>query len=373
MMKMSANNAVPTNNEIQKQQAIQALHFAQITNDYQQFVKNIACDFYEDVVKIFPDHLQMVYLLTSARRRQVWNAVIASESTRKVLERNGKEIVALRHDLLEQKASVLLKSAFNELPSSFEALLSRFGSEAQDPDVYLKLFELAQACEPRLRQQLLNEQPLRACTVRRLHALPTGIRNVRFAKSLQYDAQVGLFVRLLEEMNAIDFPDKDVLQDRLFKTIHRSGDVSSIIKDIYVRLPFPSQLVPDCERVRFLKCGLDLEQAGKRFDNCLGILVPQAIRGERQFYEWNGNAIVSLHKHRGSWKVEEIKLSSNREPAARFQKMIIDHFANHGVKSIQDFPALLEPFLLKGAFRFEDPQAREEDGMFDMSYFMDAA
>jgi hypothetical protein len=39
MMKMSTNNAVPTNNEIQKQQAIQALHFAQITNDYQQFVK----------------------------------------------------------------------------------------------------------------------------------------------------------------------------------------------------------------------------------------------------------------------------------------------------------------------------------------------
>jgi hypothetical protein len=36
MMKMSTNNAVPTNNEIQKQQAIQALHFAQITNDYQQ-------------------------------------------------------------------------------------------------------------------------------------------------------------------------------------------------------------------------------------------------------------------------------------------------------------------------------------------------
>jgi hypothetical protein len=66
-------------------------------------------------------------------------------------------------------------------------------------------------------------------------------------------------------------------------------------------------------------------------------------------------------------------LSSNREPAARFQKIIIDHFANHGAKNIQDFPALLEPFLLKGAFRFEDLQAREKDTMFDMSYFMDAA
>jgi hypothetical protein len=53
--------------------------------------------------------------------------------------------------------------------------------------------------------------------------------------------------------------------------------------------------------------------------------------------------------------------------------MIIDHFANHGAKNIQDFPALLEPFLLKGAFRFEDLQAREKDTMFDMSYFMDAA
>jgi hypothetical protein len=78
----------------------------------------------------------MVYLLTSSRHRQVWNAVIASKGSRKVLESNVKEVVALRQDLLEQKASVLLKSAFNGLPSSFEALLSRFGSEAQDRDVF---------------------------------------------------------------------------------------------------------------------------------------------------------------------------------------------------------------------------------------------
>lgn len=372
MMKKYTNLAAPISDEIQKQQAIQALHFAQITNDYQQLVRNIACNLYENVTKIFPDHLQMIYLLTNDRRRQVWHAVIAADKTQDILKRGGKEIVKLRHALLNQKSTALLETAYIELPKSFEALLSRLGTEAQDHDVYLKLYEIALLGEPRLRKQMLEEEKLHPKTVRRLHALPVDLRNVRFVNSLQDDESVQSFVGLLEEMQSISFPEKTALEEKLLQAVKHSGNVSSVIKEIYIRLPFPPQLVPDSNLLRYLDCGLELEKAGKEFKNCLGVLVPQAIRGERQFYVWNNNAIVSLHKHRGCWVVDEIKLRDNQEPAAKFQKMIIAHFAERGVKKIQDFPSMLEPFLLKESFNFDAPRVNDEDGQFDFSYFMEA-
>ena len=78
-----------TSDEILKQQAIQALHLAQITDDYLFLVQKVSGNLYETVSIVFPDHLRMIYLLTNKRRRQIWNAVLAAKSTQRLLKKGG--------------------------------------------------------------------------------------------------------------------------------------------------------------------------------------------------------------------------------------------------------------------------------------------
>lgn len=373
MFKNQIDYAGPASEELKKQQAIQVLQFAQITKDYQQVVKRIACNLYDDVANIFPDHLQMIYLLTNDRRRQVWHAVIASEIMQDTLKTGGKAVVKLRHDLLATKSTQLLKAAFNDLPNSFEALLSRFGTQAQDREVYLMLYDIARIGGPTLRRQMLGGEELQARTIRHLHALPADLRNVGFANSLKDQQSVKDFVRLMNEMQLAKFQDKADVEEKLLIAIKNNKNVPAAIKEIYIRLPFPPQIVPDTERLRYITCGLELEKVAKEFNNCLGNFVPIALRGEKQFYVWSKDLVVSIHKYRGHWQVDEIKLKGNREPTVKLQKTIINHFAKNGVQKINGFASMLEPFLLEDAFNFGGVEPNIDDMEFDFSYFAQVA
>ena len=361
-----------TSDEMLMQQAIQALHLAQITDDYLFLVQKVSGNLYETVSIVFPDHLRMIYLLTNKRRRQVWNAVLAAKSTQRLLKKGGKKIVALRHALLTQRETELLESAYGPLPQSFKALLSRLGTVAKDYHVYSDLFELAKVCGTRLRKELLHETPLTAKTIHRLTLLPEKFRSLRFAKGFQDDEHLKLFIEFSKKFEEVDFLQKDTLRDQLSKAIHRKGDVSAVMRNIYVRLDFPSQAVPDCETLRFLSNGLALEEAAKKYNNCLATLVPSAVRGDTQFYEWTGraHAVVALRKHCGHWAVNEIRLKENREPADTFISTIVAHFAKYQVGENMYLSQFVEKFLGSNAFDFED-DLHDQD--FDFEYMLNAA
>ena len=357
------------------QQAIQALHMAQITDDYQEMVAKIAGELYDAISLVFPGHLQMLYLLTHVRRRQVWNAVIAASKTHKILGQDRKGIVALRQALLTQKSASLLQETYGEVPNSFEALLGRLGPVAQEHDVYRDLFKVAKNGGAKLRQQMLQEKPLTAELVKRLARLPAHLRNVKFAKTFECGAQVNRFLDFLNAWEEMDMPGKVELDAKLHKAIKHNGNVNEAIRQIYIRLPFPEQKVPNCDKVRFLANGCELEDAGKRYDNCLATLVPQAVRGETQFYEWKGraHAVVAIKKRRGHWEIDEIKLRKNRKPAPEFVETIKQHFKKHEVGGHIHFTQLIEEFIVHLEFDLEDPLFDEENIETDFNYLLHAA
>lgn len=365
----------PTSEQTHIQQAIQALHMAQITDDYQKVVSKLAGDLYDDVCLVFPGHLQMLYLLTHVRRRQVWNAVIAADKTQEILGHDKNRIVALRHALLKQKSTQLLQDAYGEVPNSFEALLGRLGNVAQHYDIYRDLFELAHNGGPKLRKKLLQEKPLKADLVKRLAALPARLRNVKFAKQFECETQIKQFSDFLSAWQDVDIPEKAELDEKLHKAIHYRGEVSEAIRQIYIRLPFPEQTVPNCAKVKFLENGCALEDAAKRYDNCLATLVPQAVRGATQFYEWKGraHAIVAIKKKRGYWEIDEIKLRANREPAPEFAGTIQQHFEQYGVGKHLHFTRLIEQFLSPVAFELDEFDLHDPDTQIDIDYLHIAA
>ena len=365
----------PTNEQALMQQAIQALHMAQITDDYQEIVSKIAGELYDDICLVFPGHLQMLYLLTHVRRRQVWNAVIAADKTQEILGQEHKKIVALRNVLLTQKSASLLEEAYGEVPNSFEALLGRMGPIAQEHDIYRDLFELAKNGGAKLRQQMLKEKPLKADLVKRLAAMPARIKSVKFAKAFECDTQLSRFLDFLEAWDEMDIPGKAELDDKLYKAIFKHGDVSEAIRQIYIRLPFPEQVVPNCETVKFLENGRALEEAAKRYSNCLATLVPQGVRGETQFYEWKGraHAVVAIKMRRGHWEIDEIKLRKNREPAPEFADAILQHFKKYGVGGHIHFTQLIEEFISSSAFDLEGGEYNLHDVNVDFDYLLNAA
>ena len=365
----------PASEQTHMQQAIQALHMAQITDDYQKVVSKLAGELYDDVCLVFPGHLQMLYLLTHVRRRQVWNAVIAADETQEILGHDKKGIVALRHALLKKKSTQLLQDAYGEVPNSFEALLGRLGNVAQHYDIYRDLFELARNGEPKLRKQLLHEKSLKAELVKRLTELPAHLQSVKFAKGFESETQMKRFVDFLGAWGDVDMPEKAELDERLYKAIHHGGGVTEAIRQIYIRLPFPEQTVPNCKKVKFLENGCALEDAAKRYDNCLATLVPQAVRGETQFYEWKGraHAIVAIKKKRGYWEIDEIKLRNNREPAPEFSETIQQHFKKYGVGEHIHFCQLIEQYLSASVFELDELGFHEADNEIDFGYLLNAA
>ena len=365
----------PTSEQTHIQQAIQALHMAQITDDYQKIVSKLAGDLYDDVCLVFPGHLQMLYLLTHVRRRQVWNAVIAADQTQEILGHDKKGIVALRHALLKQKSTQLLQDAYGEVPNSFEALLGRLGNVGQHYDIYRNLYQLVRNGDSKLRKQLLQEKPLKADLVKHLAALPARLRNVKFAKQFECETQIKQFLDFLSAWEDVEIPEKAKLSENLYEAIHRQGEVSEVIRQIYIRLPFPDQTVPNCEKVKFLENGCALEDAAKRYDNCLATLVPQAVRGDTQFYEWKGraHAIVAIKKKREHWEINEIKLRKNREPAPEFASTIRQHFKQYGVGKHLHFTRLIEQFLSPSAFELDEFDLHDPDTQIDIDYLHIAA
>lgn len=365
----------PTSEQMHIQQAIQALHMAQITDDYQNVVKRLAGELYEDVCRIFPDHLQMLYLLTHERRRQVWNAVIATQGAPKKSKNYQKESVALRRALLQQKSTHLLHDAYGEVPNSFEGLLCRLGPNAKHQEVYRDLFNLALTCGPKLRKQLIQEKSIDAELVKFLAKMPERLRSVKFVKTFKSEAQLDRFLAFLDAWKSAYMPDKEELNEKLYHAVHRHGDVCEVIRQIFIRIPFPKQTVPNCKRVTFLTNGCALEEASKRFDNCLAGLVPEAVRGDTQFYEWNGraHAIVALQKKRGHWSIAEIKLRKNQQPAPEFAETIERHFRTHGVGENIHLTQLIQEFVSSSAFTLDVTDLFPADQDIDLDYLFNAA
>lgn len=296
--------------------------------------------------------MQLIYLVTDVGRRHAWNIVLHGLPS----EMEPLEAARLRAKLATQKASSLLRSAYSDLPVGFASVLKRFGPNAQSADVYDMLHEIMSE-NPKLARDLSHVEDLTPDLVESLHAMPNDARGLRFVQSLGSKASVFEFATLLSYLQ--DMPDELA---KVKRQIIMGTGVQAALHAIYRSLPFPTQFVPDSDKVRYIKNGNDMVEVAKRFKNCIAEQVPPAMRGEIQYYEWleDTPAIVALRRYKDRWKIDEVKLAKNGLALFELRKKIHTHFEAHNVSKNPTMHELLEVYLLPIVY---------DNGLFDGANF----
>lgn len=347
--------------------ALKLAETAQVTQDYQALVAKLAGPLASKIAEIFPGHLQIVYLLTDVTRRQVWNAVLSSPEAPRVAMTEVADDV--RKALITKKSKTLLSDVFGDLPIGFCKLIGRLGPVAQQHDVYRSLYTLTRVA-PELALDMSNEDRLTAMVLRCLIKLPQGWRHLAFAKQIRDEEKLDHLIRLYERLASTDFSDKALLLKNLEICMRNGEGIAKAFRSIYLRLPFARAKVPESCHVRYLANGLMMEEASKRYNNCLADLVPEAVREESQFYEWTDqiNAIVQIRRHRGPWRVYHIEPKKGVELDRQQKGEIKAFFKERGIGVEKSLANMIEPFVVPDAFEKAGYDLNMSDFSFDLEY-----
>ena len=344
-------------NSLELAQSIQALNLTQITDDYQQIVLKLAGPLYALVRAVFPSHLQLTYLVTDSRRRQIWNAYLAAPAISQTLEKDSCEAcVAVRRALLCERSEDLIKEAYGAVYPGLLSIFAKLGTDGMAPEIYRDLYRLISA-DCRLRKVLMHEDRITPHLVESLSLLPTAFRSLRFAKTFDSKGEVHAFIAMISRLQELQFLEKEHLIGRLSRHAKNGLPVKSILEQIYLAIPFPDPIVPDDDKLRHLRNGRELKAAAKKYNNCLAGLVRWALRDDRQFYEWLGDAraIIELRRHHsGNWFVDEIRLKENAYPTPDMEKEIVAHFKAAGVTGEPGVAQLVERFMRAAEHEFVD-------------------
>ena len=304
---------------------------AQITTDYQHIVRHLAGPFLPEIARIFPGHFQIVYLLTSFQRRQVWHACLAR---RHVGRRNPVKIknpACLRERFLHEKSRLLLAEAYPEIPPGFEAALGRLGPAAQHPEIYALLHEFM--AQPILRREINHLARIDARLLRTLARLPEPMRTVRMAQELADPRAAEAVVQLIrlltnkpstngEDSGQVDFSPR------------RRRSAAELLETLYHATPFPKAPVAESTLCMHIDSAERMREIVAQYKNCLVNFIPEAIRGEYAFYEWKGSegAIISIVPDRPyGWRLDDIKGIANAPVSDETVKAIEGYFSGHDV------------------------------------------
>jgi len=347
MSKMVTSNAQQIVNEVsdndstlEKKQAFQLLQFTQSSEFYERLTQKIAGGLYNEILAVFPKHLQIIYSITDSKERKLWNAVIAKRSLDDGIESLEADSPDLMQTLLFRSSKELLKEEYDQADSLFTLLLYKTPESAMDADVYQKLYELSVSSES-VRSQLKKVKSITANVIRWLYELPKELKYINIAKSVSQESQVN---RLAELIKLVGDRSTDSDKQAALKTIGfkaRFGPVkpSWIAEQILDVLSFDAPVIPDSEHVRYIRNKRELTKLSERYENCLAHHGGSAASGASQYYEWTlgQNVVVQIRKRYGQWCIDEMKCRKNEEPRSGVVLNIREHFARFDVSTEDNF------------------------------------
>lgn len=161
------------------------------------------------------------------------------------------------------------------------------------------------------------------------------------------------FVALIDHLHKEDFPEKDELLPALEKAAPTWGNVTQALREIYLRLPLPPQVIPDDALFRYLPNGLAVLQADGVHGTAFHRDMPMMSRGRYQCYEWRGNpgALVMLGQYRKRWVIVSVG-GVGIDEKHPIWSTIADHLRPHGIGLGSELMDLVELFLKLGDFDF---------------------
>ena len=321
---------------------------AQVTTDYQDMARELAGPLARFVTRVFPGHLQLVYMLTDVNRRQVWNAYLCSPRIAPHMAAlSDGDIHELRVRLLICRSHALIVDGYGSCDRGLIGLYGKLGPDALDAEFYVQ-FHATMTANEALRRSLAHAPAIDPRAIPVLHALPPELQSYPFARDLARQGAPLQFLELYDYIKQQNFPDKELLLHRLTRLIQTGRGYRWALTDICRALPFPPQTVPNEGNLRFIPNGIELVKVADRYRNCLRERISQALSGEHQYYEWHcpTPAVICLKRHRGSvWYISDMLLKSNEEPSRELKREIRDHLGRYGVGQAQCIADLFDSFL----------------------------
>lgn len=119
------------------QTALDELHICQIDLGYRYSALAIANALMSEVGAIFPQHMILIYMTTSYKRRQVWNAYVAAVYANTENPQPITDPDAVRAKLMNTSSKELLQEAYGTPPDGYISGSERLGLNGEEPHIYL--------------------------------------------------------------------------------------------------------------------------------------------------------------------------------------------------------------------------------------------
>ena len=325
------------------------LHTSQIIGDYRYSAMALAGPLMSEVSRIFYMHMILVYLTTSYKRRQVWNAYIAATFADPENPQPITDPEYIRNKLLNTSSKQLLQEAYGAIPEGLQNALERLGLNGEEPRIYLLLHK-QMIGSAGLRKAYSHAAKIEPQTIETLAALPDALQSYDLAKMFctknDVAADIKTLLFLIDMMAKGDEAKYKELCTNVINAAKRGHSVVAVLKREYELTPFPEPVVPDSDHCRHIENAFELKKAALQFKSCLKQFVPEAIRQEYVYYRWyvvgRPTAVISLRRdHPYGWRVEEIRGTDNLFLGDDLESKIIQYFEQHGVHKMVSMEGLL--------------------------------
>jgi hypothetical protein len=184
--------------------------------------------------------------------------------------------------------------------------------------------------------------------------LPSAFQTPAIAAVMGQRELMERFVDLIARLRVEDFPEQRRLLRELETAAPSWDAVTQALREIYLRLPLPPQVIPDDDQIRYLPDGLSLVEADRVYQTTFHRDLPVMMRSRRQCYEWRGDpgALVMLASYRKRWIILSVAGAGIDEDHP-VRTTIANHLRPHGIGLGPELPDLLELFLKLEDFDFK--------------------
>lgn len=234
--------------------------------------------------------------------------------------------------VLEMPIKRALRALLPEAPNGLLRALGHIGETLWTAKDYGLL--LAVLLRPEPAKALAHAPAIDPGMVRGLHRLPAPLALANLSH-LGLNAEQSMLVA--ETFAAIEARDGVEAGRRVADRWARCRSVASLMAkaqhDVLPDLPPPP--FPATGRLRPLATRAAINDAARRFDNCLRDQIHRAIDATSAFYEWTGEPGAVLEIHRDplfGWRLEEARLRHNAVMPESARGALIDDLRAMGVR-----------------------------------------